>query len=306
MAKVFVAGATGVAGNAAVRALLREGHAVAGVTRTDTKAAELRSEGAEPVTVDLFDPAAIREAVDGYDAVVNLATKIPAPEKALLPGAWNENDRIRTQVSKNLVDACISGGVGRYVQESLGFVYRDAGDDWVDEDTPVDVPPHARSIIDAEAQVRRFGSFGAGVVLRFGQFYAAGTPHTQSMVATARRGLSPFVGPAEGFVALLHADDIGNAVVAAIQAPPGTYNVVDDEPLRRGELDEILARAVGRPRLHTVPTSLAKVGGSKIKMLMRSQRVSNRRLRSAGWEPTVPTAREGLPRVVGEMARSDA
>lgn len=306
MAKVFVAGATGVAGKAAVRALVEKGHQVEGVARSDTKAAALQNAGARALRVDLFDPAAVVEVVRSHDAVVNLATKIPPPERALLPGAWKENDRIRREVSKNLVDACLMVGVGRYVQESLAFLYRDSRDAWIDEETPLDVPGYAESVMDAEREVSRFRTAGCGLVLRFGQFYAPGAAHTQTLVATAQRGLSPFVGPPDGFVPVVHAADVGDAVAAALEAPSGTYNVVDNEPLQRWELNELVARCVGAQRLRSVPPAIARAGGSKVRTLMRSQRVSNRRFRSAtGWMPSMANARDGLPQVLREMGWND-
>ena len=54
--KVFVAGATGVLGRATVPRLVAAGHDVRGAARSPEKADQLRAQGAEPVTVDLFDP----------------------------------------------------------------------------------------------------------------------------------------------------------------------------------------------------------------------------------------------------------
>ena len=40
-------------------------------------------------------------------------------------------------------------------------------------------------------------------------------------------------------------DDAASAVVAALDAPSGVYNVADDRPLRRSELASALAEALG-------------------------------------------------------------
>ena len=50
-----------------------------------------------------------------------------------LPWAWRENDRLRRVASATLVDAAISVGVMRFVQESFAPVYPDCGDRWIDE-----------------------------------------------------------------------------------------------------------------------------------------------------------------------------
>lgn len=302
--KVFVAGATGVAGRRAVRALVAAGHDVRGVARSASKANLLRDLGAVPVGVDLFDAADLQAAVKGQDAIVNLATKIPPLNRAMLPGAWNENSRIRTEVSRNLSTAGLANEVQRYIQESLAFMYPDQGENWIDEDVPLNAPRYTRSVSDAEAQTTRFSDVGGeGVVLRFGQFYSPDATHTRSMIATARRGLSPFVGPRDAYLPVIHADDVAQAVVAALEAPSGTYNVVDDEPLTQGELAEILASVVSRSKLLFPPARLMGLGGPKVRVLMRSQRVSNRRFRDAsGWKPTFRSAREGFPATVKEAA----
>src|SRR5947209_7447517 len=82
--RVFVAGATGVLGKRAVRLLVEGGHTVTAVARSQDKAALLEALGTTPVTVDLFDAAAVKSAVAGHDAVLNLATHIPAGARAAL------------------------------------------------------------------------------------------------------------------------------------------------------------------------------------------------------------------------------
>lgn len=76
--------------------------------------------------------------------------------------------------------------------------------------------------------------------------------------------------------------------------------MTDDEPLRRRELAEVLAQAVGKDKLRNLPYGGMKLSGIT-KMYLRSQRASNRRFKEAtGWAPTHPSA-EGLPAVVKAM-----
>src|SRR5690242_528809 len=121
--RIFVAGATGILGRRAVADLVAAGHSVTAVVRSDAKADVARALGAEPVRVSLFDPEALRAAVAGHDAVCNLATHIPPLSRAADPRAWNENNRIRSEASGNLVDAALAAGASVYVQESIAFLY---------------------------------------------------------------------------------------------------------------------------------------------------------------------------------------
>jgi nucleoside-diphosphate-sugar epimerase len=295
--KIFVAGATGVLGKRAVAQLVAAGHEVTGVARSEEKAELVRSLGAAPVTVDLFDAAAVKAAVDGHDVVINLTTHIPPMSKAALPGAWAENDRIRSEASRNLVDGALATGASRYVQESIAFMYPDSGDEWLDEEVKPDPPGLGDSVLAAEAQARRFtDAGGTGVVLRFGQFYAPDASHTIAMVKATKRRIAPVLGSKDGYVSMIDADDAASAVVAALQAPAGTFNVTDDEPVTRDEFASIAADAIGLKRARTLPAGLAKLSGKNGRFMMRSQRVSNQRFKQAtGWAPSHRSLREGWP-----------
>jgi nucleoside-diphosphate-sugar epimerase len=295
--KVFVAGGTGVIGRRAVASLAAAGQEVTAVARSPEKAELLRSLGATPVTADLFDPDGLAGAIDGHDAVVNLATHIPPASRAARASAWDENARIRTEGAANLVDAALAAGAQRYVQESVAFLAEDRGDAWVDEDVALDAGPIAQPVHAAEAAAARFTAAGrVGVVLRFGLFVAADSDHTRAAVAMARRRLSAQLGRADGYHPTLDPDDGAAAVVAALGAPAGTYLVVDDEPLTRVEQDRVLARAVGRRRLWRVPDVMVRRSRMG-RTFDRSVRASNRRFReTTGWEPASPSSRATLER----------
>lgn len=298
--RIFVAGGTGVLGGRVVPALVDAGHEVTAVARSVPTAERLRAQGATPRPVDLFDRAAVMAAVHGSHAVLNLATAIPPASRMLRPSAWATTDRLRTEASRNLVDAALETGAQRYVQEALAFVYPDRGDDWIDEGTPLASPAYTRSVLEAEAQARRFdASGGTGIALRFGLFYCADSAQTRQLVAMARNGWLALPGRGAAFRSWVHVDDAGSAVVAALDAPGGAYNVVEDDPLTNDGhtalLGEILGRRVRRP-----PTWLA-VG--PLRLQTRSLRVSNRRLREAtGWRPVRPSLREGWAEVLRHLA----
>jgi nucleoside-diphosphate-sugar epimerase len=292
-----------VLGRRAVDRLVRAGHAVTGVARTPGKSAQLRRLGAAAAEVDLFDAAAVRDAVAGSDVVCNLATHIPRASKARKDSAWVDNDRIRRDASANLVDAALAGGAARYIQESITFLYADAGASWIDEDAPLDVPEYTRSVLAAEAQAARFTEAGGvGIVLRFGLFYGPDSHHTIDAVRLARRRLAATFGRRDAYLSSITTDDAASAVVAALDAGAGIYNVVDDEPMTRRDHFDALARALGVRRLHLPPVVASKLGGSKTETLARSQRVSNERFEKAtGWAPASPSAREGWPAVLAGM-----
>jgi nucleoside-diphosphate-sugar epimerase len=298
--KVFLAGGTGVVGTRALPALVAAGHEVTALARGDDKAALVERLGGTPVAVDLFDPAALAAAVAGHAVVVNLATAIPPLSRSARKKAWALNDRIRREGSRNLVDAALAAGAERYVQESICFPYLAAGDRWIDEDSPVDHDSWGfTGAGEAERQTARFTEApagGVGVVLRFAQFYAAGSSHTIAMSRTLRYRLNPFVGDPDGYVSEIHAEDAGSAVAAALSAPAGIYNIVDDEPLVRREAGPAAAAAMGVKPPRTLPGWVWKASPPTAKAIMRSLRVSHDRFTAAtGWTPVHPSIRTSWP-----------
>jgi hypothetical protein len=163
--------------------------------------------------LDLFDPAVVADAVQGVDGVLHLATRIRPVELLSDPDAWHENDRLRTDASRILVDAAIAAGVGVYVQPTVAFVYPPDGP--VSEETPVgEISPLLLSALAAEQEAQRFTRAGGrGVVLRLGLLDGPGTDEYP---------------PLDGLGATLHVSDAGNALLAAVSLPSGIYNVCRD------------------------------------------------------------------------------
>ena len=195
--RVLVTGGAGVLGRALLPLLAEAGHTVS---------------APEPDELDLFDSSAVAGAVEGSDAVYHLATRIPPLAKQNEPGAWAENDRLRTDASRLLVDAALATGVEAFLQPTVTFVYPDGP---ADENTPIgEVRPFLRSDLDAEREASRFAAAGRrGVVLRLGLLDGTGTRYDR---------------PNPRYGATLHVEDAGLALLVALEAPSGIYNVVRD------------------------------------------------------------------------------
>ncbi len=296
--KVFITGATGVLGRVVARLLLDGGYQVRALARSARNESELREIGAEPFTANLFDSSSLRKALMGREAVLHLATHIPPAKDATRPGAWRENDRIRMEGTRSLVDAALECGVPTFIYPGIVFVYPDGGANWLDTTTPPAPTPILRSSLDAEAEVVRFTGAGhRGIVLRMAGFYGPSAPNTLHMLRSAQRGIALIFGRNKAYQSLIWVDDAALAVVDALRrASAGIYDVVDDEPLQKWELAATLAKAVRRRRLLRPPAFLLWLfGGKNVMFLARSQRVSNRKFKAeTGWSPMVPSARQGF------------
>jgi 2-alkyl-3-oxoalkanoate reductase len=293
---VLVTGATGVVGRLAIPKLLERGYRVTAVGRTAAKRDELTALGAEAIALDMFDLDAARRAMAGHDAVINLATHMPASTlRMLLPWSWRENDRVRRDGSAVLVHAALHAGVSRFIQESFAPIYEDGGTQWIDEGWPQRPTPYNRTVLDAERSAAQFTAAGrTGVVLRFAGFYGPDAL-LGDLIAVVRRGWGPLPGRADAYWSAVSHEDAASALVAALEVPAGAYNVCDDEPLTRREWADVLADAAGAPRPKLLPPWMALLGGATMELLSRSQRMTNARLKAVSrWSPRWRSARDGV------------
>jgi nucleoside-diphosphate-sugar epimerase len=305
--KIFVAGGTGVLGRASLRALVGAGHIVRSSTRGKEKAELVRSLGAEPVDVDLFEMQSVRQAVKGMDAVLRLTTKIGPMSKLRDPRTWAETIRLRTEGARVLADAAIAEGVPTYVHESVTLVYADGGANWISEEAPTDDGRTAilRATLEGEREAQRFTQAGArGIVLRFGGFYGSDVPSSRETADLARRRLMPQFGAGSNYFTSIYVPDAGRAVLASLGVPAGIYNVCDDEPVTFTEYLNALTRAIGAPKPLHLPGFLGKWAfGDVWKYLSRSLRVSNRRLKkTSSWDPAVRSVSDGWSIVSAELS----
>jgi nucleoside-diphosphate-sugar epimerase len=93
--------------------------------------------------------------------------------------------------------------------------------------------------------------------------------------------------------------DAGAAVVAALAAPSGVYNV-SGEPLTRAEWAGALATAAGtNGRARFYPSLAARLLGRRVEPFTRSQRISSEAFHNAtGWRAKTSVA-EGLAAAAG-------
>jgi dihydroflavonol-4-reductase len=128
--KVAVSGATGFVGAHLTAKLCREGIEVRVLVRDLTRLDSLSGLEVEPVRIDLFDRAALRDALRGCDVFFHAAAMVAGKPKALV---WEVN----AMGPRRAVEAAAEAGVGRVVVTSTATTIGPAiGTDTADETTP--------------------------------------------------------------------------------------------------------------------------------------------------------------------------
>lgn len=315
--RIFLAGATGAIGQRLTPMLLGAGHEVAGSTRTPARARWLRSIGAEPLLLDALNREQVREAVSKArpETVIDMLTALPQrfdPRHVRRDLAIN--DRLREDGTRDLLDAAQRVGATQIIAQSVAFLYMPlagiAGrpqlrseEDPLDFEAPKAIMRTVNALHMLEHTVRAADGL-EGVVLRLGVLYGPGTAFGAqgSAVQQVRRRRLPLIGGGEAVWSFAHVDDVARAVLTALGAPRGVYNIVDDDPAPvRVWLPE-LARALRAPSPLRIPAPLARplVGAYGMSRMTRGDGASNEHaFEVLGWRPQISSWRQGFRTELG-------
>jgi nucleoside-diphosphate-sugar epimerase len=216
--RIFLAGASGAIGRRLMPLLLAAGHDVTGSTRNPDTARQLTAAGIHAIVVDVFDAAALREAVVNADPeiVMHQLTDLPRvlDSEATLAASYSRNARIRIEGTRNLIAAAQAAGARRFIVQSIAFGY--SGDGPHTESDPLNVADGPRALtVRAAADMEQMAltSGMEAIVLRYAFFYGPGTWHD-----------GPTRKPS------LHIDAAAYAAHLAVsRGHSGVYNIADDD-----------------------------------------------------------------------------
>jgi 2-alkyl-3-oxoalkanoate reductase len=302
--RVFVAGASGAIGRPLVPKLVAAGHEVTGMTRSEESAEAIRAAGARAAVVDVFDAEALNAAVaeSGAEVVIHELTALPDRLDFKDPHLYDATNRVRGEGTQNLLAAARAAGAGRFISQSIAFMYAPTGGMVKTEDDPMlsEAPGPFGSGLRTLAEMERAVLDAGGIVLRYGFFYGPGTYYGRDGAGTAdvRRRRLPVVGKGTGVTSFVHVDDAADATVAAVErGAPGIYNITDDEPAPMREWVPVFAEAAGAKPPRRVPVWLAKlVAGKAVAAFALDQRAASnaKAKRELGWAPAHPSWRRGF------------
>ena len=220
MARIFLAGASGLIGQQLVPMLVRAGHHVTGTTRSEGKTKLLQALGATPAVVDAFDAEALRRVMVASEPEVvihqltALPDDLPSLDRAGLERAIRDNARIRSEGTENLVAAARAAGARRLVAQSIVWIYAPGPEPHVESD-PINTGATGLSAITVKGTMAlEQAVLGAApltsVVLRYGYLYGPGTSHD---------------GPSK--LPAVHVVAAARAALLAVDRGEGVYNVAE-------------------------------------------------------------------------------
>jgi uncharacterized protein YbjT (DUF2867 family) len=236
---ILLTGATGVVGSALVPELLAAGKEVRCLVR------EPRRLGPNRVRVqlslaDLADPRGLRHAVRGADTVVHLAAAIRDQPPTRL-------EEINALGTYRLLRAAEAAGVHRFIFFSA-----------------IGATLHQRTRFFRSKALAEDYVEGAGMettVIAPSIVYDRDDPWMTTMRRLALLPVMPVSGAGGAAFEPVWARDVARATLAAIDAPPGRYELAGPQRLTYDQLARLIAESTGRQRrlLH-VPLPFVRSG----------------------------------------------
>jgi 2-alkyl-3-oxoalkanoate reductase len=287
--RVLVAGATGAIGRPLISALVASGREVVGITSTERGAQILRDKGAEAFVANALDRGAIEAVMRKVrpEAVIDELTSLPKEYTPEEMGKAAERDRtLRLSGGRNVQDAAVASGTRRYIVQSTGFFYAPwTGPAHETEALASNASPGIAGSVRTYMQIenRVLNAAGLeGVALRYGFFYGPATYHdpaTGSVSRQVREQQYPVIGSGQGVFSFVHVEDAAAATVAALEADPGIYNVVDDDPSEMSVWLPAFAEFLGAPapRQITEAEALRTAGADSVYYATQLRGASNER-----------------------------
>ena len=251
----LVTGATGLLGSHIAEKLCVNGDRVRALVRADSDTRFLQTLGVECVVGDLTDAASCARAVQQVATVYHSAAKVGDW------GRWEEFQSSCMEGTRNLAEAAIEAGVGRFLHISSTSAYghpREGGPP-IDETAPLGQrlwpfwDYYTRSKVDCERilwdLVEHRGL--SLTVIRPSWLYGERDRTTlKRLVGRLRAGRVPLIGPGTNPLSAIYAGNVADAAILAAHDPGSigeAYNITHQSQMTQREFLDLFAQASGAP-----------------------------------------------------------
>jgi nucleoside-diphosphate-sugar epimerase len=262
MTDAFVTGGSGFIGGRLIERLRNDGYGVRALARSAAAAERVRARGAEPVTGELADLAAMRAGAEGCELAFHAAATL---------GDWGRRadfERGNVQGTNNALRACAEAGVRRFVHVSTEAALLDGGP-LVNVDETAPLRPDSPALYSAtkaraeQAVIAANGERLETIVVRPRFVWGAGdTTLLPRMVEMVRSGRFAWIGGGCQLTSTTHIDNtVEGLVLGATRGLPGNaYFVTDGEPVVFREfVSELLATQGVEAPSRSIPATGARM-----------------------------------------------
>jgi nucleoside-diphosphate-sugar epimerase len=250
--RVFLTGATGFIGTQVIRDLIKAGHTVLGLTRSDKGATALTAAGAEVHRGDLEDLDSLRSGAASSDGVIHCGFVHDFSR-------FQEVCEIDRRAIEAMGDALAGSGRPLVVTSGTGMGTAAPGQPATEDHFDTNHPnPRAGSELAAEAVAAR----GVRVsVVRLPQVHNTEKQGlvTYSIAVAREKGVSAYVGDGLNRWPAVHVLDAARVYRLALEKGPNRarYHAVDEEGVTGKAIAEAIARGLKMPVVSLSPEAAA-------------------------------------------------
>jgi dihydroflavonol-4-reductase len=249
--KVFVTGGTGFIGGEVVRQLRARGDEVVCLVRTPEKGKAVADLGCRLVSGDLGDATALREGMEGCDAVIHAAAMyevgIPAKQH---PQMWEAN----VAGTERTMEAALEAKVSRIVYVStvgaFGNTHKEVVDESYEHPGKEFTSYYEQTKLEAHKVVKRMIAEQdlPAIIVQPGGVYGPGdTSQVADLLEQFLAGRLPLMPFPELGICLTHVEDIAGGILLALdKGGLGETYVISGPATTMREAIETVAEASGR------------------------------------------------------------
>ena len=257
--RIAITGATGFVGQKLIPMLTQLGHEPVAFVRE--KPGREIPDGARGY--DPLDPASVKQALEGCEAVINLAGE------NIMGRRWNDQvkeDMRRSRIDTTRVLVHAMGELEKppqvLVSASAIGIYgpREAGEPCLESNPGIDESYLATLCRDWEAEAKRAEQDGTRVVLLRIGMVLGDDGGLKKMELPFKLGLGGKVGSGKQVVSWIHVHDLCEMIIFCMNHDDvqGAVNATSPKPVTNLELTKAFAKQLGRPAFLPVPAFAVK------------------------------------------------
>ena len=241
--KIFMTGASGYIGGSVADRLVKAGHLVLGLARSEAAAARLRAHGIAAVRGELFSHGIVRSAARAADAVINCANaEDPFVVAAIIEALSGSGKPFLHTSGSSVVGDKAAGKFSPKMHH---------------EDTPLEpLPEKIQRVAVQRAALAAAAEGVRSVVLCPCLIYGRGTGANPDSIQVpnlirqaVRSGVPRYIGDGENVWSTVHIDDVADAYLLALDgARAGSFFYLENGEASLKSIVESIARLVGGKR----------------------------------------------------------
>ena len=257
--RILVTGGSGFVGSHVVDALARDGHELRLMLRRTSSLEFLDDACFDRIEADMRDPASLRRAVEGVDAVVHMAGLTTALRTA-------DYFAVNAQGTGALVRAGVDARVEHFVYlSSLSAQGPSPHGGSAMPAAPRPVSLYGRSKLAGEEEVMHAQGRMRVAVVRAPVVYGPRDRGLLPFFKLAKLRILPVYGDGQNRLSWVHAFDAASAIVATVRSDrsDSVYTIADGPSRSWRQLGHALGDVLGtRPLIADVPRSLFSLAGA--------------------------------------------